>query len=211
MADQDTTQKPAQEPCCAPGCCSDKKPAASNGKRFLLITVVLAVCGILVYKFAIRAEATPQAAGSGFNTGIAGSTQPAAPASVSSQLEILSSMNALNEKAMDKDAVMVLVPSPTAGAVPGTVFSAIQSAQQTIQGKGIKLGLYQLQAGSADQTTMSSQLSLPAVLVLSKGKGMGTVTGDITADKLLQAFVSSNRSGGCCPSGAGSPSCPPAK
>jgi arsenate reductase len=213
MADPESTQTPSQEPCCGPDCGCNAKPAPSKGNKIFLAIIVLAVCGILVYKMAFRAQAAPAAGNSGFNT--TGNLTPT-PASVpatpaSSTVEALESMNALNQKAMDKGAVMVWVPSQTVIAIPAPALSAIQSARQTIQSKGVILGLYQLQAGSKDQTGIGSQLPLPAVLILTKGRSMGTVTGDITTEKLLQAFVASNRTGGCCPSGAGSPSCKPSK
>jgi len=210
MTNQESPQKP-QEPCCGPDCGCNAKPASSKGKKVLLTIVLLAVCVILVYKLAFQAEAIPTAGNPGFNTsGIPASEQTnTALNSSSSQVEMLSSMNALNEKAIDKNAVMVWVPSQAVSSIPAAVLLALQSAQQTIQSKGVSLGVYQLQAGSMDQTGMSSQFPLPAVLVLSKGKGLSKVTGEITSEKLLEAYVSSNRTGGCCPSGAGSPSCKP--
>ncbi len=213
MINQESPEKPSSEPCCGPDCGCNAKPASSKGKKILLTIVLVAVCVILVYKLAFQAEAIPTAVNPGFNTP---GTLPSAQTNTSlnssfSQLEMLSSMNALNEKAMDKNAVMVWVPSQTISSIPETVLAAMQSAQQTIKSKGVNLGVYQLQAGSMDQTNMAKQLSLPVVLVLSKGAGMGTVTGEITTEKLLEAYVSSNRTGGCCPSGAGSPNCKPAQ
>jgi hypothetical protein len=50
-------------------------------------------------------------------------------------------------------------------------------------------------------------LPLPGMLVMSKGRGMGAVSGEITETKLLQAYVASSRTGGCCPAGDGSAGC----
>ena len=38
---------------------------------------------------------------------------------------------------------------------------------------------------------------------MSKGKGVGSVSGGITEEKILQAYVASSRAGGCGPSGCG--------
>ncbi|MFH0920753.1 MAG: hypothetical protein V1913_10360 [Fibrobacterota bacterium] len=210
MDNQESPQTPAPEPCCGPGCGCNTKPAVSNSKKLFLAIVIVAVAGILIYKLAFQTQAVTAVEPAGFNTTEITNTPQAKSTPASSTVEILASMNALNEKAMDKDAVLVWVSALSGGPIPDAVLSAIRSAQQTIQSKGVSLGLYQLQPGSADQTNMSSQMTLPAALLLSKGKGMSVVTGDITTEKLIQAFVASNRAGGCCPSGAGSPSCPPA-
>jgi hypothetical protein len=45
-------------------------------------------------------------------------------------------------------------------------------------------------------------LTLPGILVMSKGRGMGAVSGEITEEKLLQAYVASSRAGGCCSGGS---------
>lgn len=199
-----------QKPCCGPDCGCNTQPPKSKWKTFFFVLVVLAVAGILTYKLAFQSQATPVTESPGFNTGLA-ATQTRTGANTTAAVEMLATMNALNEKAMNQDAVMVWVPGKDGSAMPPATLSALQSAQQTLQGKAVKLALYQLQNESADQNAMSRQLTLPAVLVLSKGRGMGTVTGEITQDKLMQAYVASSRTGGCCPGGAASSSCPPAK
>ena len=86
---------------------------------------------------------------------------------------------------------------------------AIASAMQKIESNGAKLGLYTLQSSSPEYANLAAQLTLPGMLVMSKGRGMGAVSGEITETKILQAYVASSRAGGCCPSGSGSAGCGP--
>jgi hypothetical protein len=120
--------------------------------------------------------------------------------------ELLESLNMLNKVALSQDAVFIFVPTKTDEPASEKTNSAVLAAQRTLTSKGIKLGLYTLQASSPDYSAISNQVQLPAILVASKGKGMGAVSGEVTATKLVQAFVASSRSGGCCPSGSRAPS-----
>ena len=125
--------------------------------------------------------------------------------------EILDSMNSLNKVALKQDAVFIYIPDMGKGTLKKETEKAIKSAEKQLKSKGIRLGIYTLKVGSSDYSSIKAQLPLPAMLVLTKGKGMGTVTGDITETKILQAYVASTRGGGggCCPSSGGksSPSC----
>lgn len=120
--------------------------------------------------------------------------------------ELLESINSLNKVALNQDAVFIFIPTKTDEPASEKTNAAVLAAQRTLTSRGIKLGLYTLQASSPDYSAISNQVELPAILVASKGKGMGAVSGEVTETKLLQAFVASSRSGGCCPSGSGAPS-----
>lgn len=179
-----------------------------------MVVVLAAAGGILAYKLAFQPEKVPLPANALFKAQERAATAQPAPVADAGPfaMDELASMNALNEKAMDRDAVMVWV-SKDGSKVPETALNALKGAWSAIRGKGVKLGVYQLKAGSPDLQNIGHQVALPAVLVLSKGKGMGTVTGDITQEKLIQALVASGRAGGC---GSGSgcapgPSCPAPK
>ena len=219
MSEQESICKPSFEPCCGPDCGCGVKPRASNGKKVLLIVVSLAVGGILVFKFLFQAPLSPVAANAAFmasqkqSAGQVGSAADTARFTVDS----LASLGELNQKALNRDAVMVWVPSKIGESIPAADAAALQSAWKAIREKGTRLSVYQLQANSADHQNMIGQMVLPVVLVMSKGKGMGKVTGEITVDKVLQAYVASSGSGGCCPSsgcgpsGAAGSACPPQK
>jgi len=119
----------------------------------------------------------------------------------------IESMSELNKVAMGQDAVFIFVPSKTEGAASEPTRTAVLAAQKNLDPKEFKVGLYTLQPASSDYPAISSQVQVPAVLVLRKGRGMGAVSGEVTETKLLQAFVSASRGGGCCPSGSGASRC----
>ena len=77
------------------------------------------------------------------------------------------------------------------------------AAQRALKSNKITLGLYTLPNSSPDYSGISAQVQVPAILVACKGKGMAAVSGDVTEQKLLQAFVASSSAGGCGPSGCG--------
>lgn len=124
--------------------------------------------------------------------------------------EYLNSIATLNTVAVNQDAVFVYVPAKDGGIVSKEIADAIATAKQKIEAKGTKLGLYTLQSSSPEYANLASQLTLPGMLVMSKGKGMGSVSGGITEEKILQAYVASSRAGGCGPSGCGPSGCSPA-
>jgi hypothetical protein len=115
----------------------------------------------------------------------------------------LDSLAALNKVAMSQDAVFIFVTAKGLNFASKEDMDAIASAQKKIESTGAKIGLYTLQSSSTDYANIASQVTPPCMLVVSKGKGAGTVSGPITEDKILQAYVASSRAGGCGPSGCG--------
>ena len=91
----------------------------------------------------------------------------------------------------------------TPGKAPATPMKA---AARTLEGKGIKCGLFTLKPGCADYDQIAKQMQAPGVLALVKGRGMSAVSGEVTEAKLLQGYVAAG-SASCCSSG--SPSCCP--
>jgi len=123
----------------------------------------------------------------------------------------LVSMNELNKVAMDQDAVFILIPAKGTPAADDSLKSstrAAKKASKTLESRDITVGMYMLNADSADYPMISSQVQTPAILVACKGRGMTAVSGDMSEEKLLQAFISaSSAGGGCCPGGAGATGC----
>jgi len=71
---------------------------------------------------------------------------------------------------------------------------------------GIKFGIFTLKTSSRDYEQFATAKAVPGVLAMVKGRGMNTVSGDITEWKLIQGYVAASSaagSGGCCPSGGG--------
>jgi hypothetical protein len=123
--------------------------------------------------------------------------------------EYLDSLASLNKVAVNQDAVFVFIPAKGSDLVNKETTEAIASAEQRIEATGVKIGLYTLQSDSQEYANIAAQLTLPGMLVISKGRGMGALSGEITETKILQAYVASSRAGGCCPAGGGSAGCSP--
>ncbi|MBN2593091.1 MAG: hypothetical protein JXA81_06265 [Sedimentisphaerales bacterium] len=121
--------------------------------------------------------------------------------------EFLDSLASLNKVAVNQDAVFVFIPAKGNDTVNKQTADAIASAEKRIKSAGVSLGLYTLQSGSPEYANIAAQLPLPGMLVLSKGRGMGALSGEITETKLLQAYVASSQAGGCGPSGCGPAGC----
>lgn len=120
--------------------------------------------------------------------------------------DYIESLSELNKLASSKDAVLIFIPTPKSELADAQTQSAVLAAQQTLNSNGINLGLFTLMPVSQDYLMISRQVQAPAILVANKGKGMAAVTGDVTESKLLQAFVTSSRAGGCGTSSACGPS-----
>jgi len=76
--------------------------------------------------------------------------------------------------------------------------AAIKEAVEKIEKQGQPCGLFTLKVGSPEFNKIASQVSVPAIIVMVKGKGSSVISGDITEEKLVQGFVAASRSSGCC-------------
>jgi hypothetical protein len=204
---------------CGPGCNCGKPSGNKKLKAVICIIVLLAVGSIFAYKAKNGKQSVPINTATAFASPIAKEVNE--PNSVVATIdkqevvvktveetkkvgEFLDSLATLNKVAIDKDAVFIFVPAKNSDIVSKETFDAIASAKQKIESKGAKLGLYTIQSSSPEYANLAAQLTLPGMLVMSKGRGMGAVSGEITETKLLQAYVASSRGeGGCCPSGGG--------
>jgi len=211
---------------CGPGCDCGKSSGNKKVKAAVCVIVLLSVCGIFVYKATTAEQTTEVNTASSFVTPISNEVKEQSPlvSTVDKQEavvgvveeqkgvgESLDSLASLNKVAANQDAVFVFVPAKDNDIVSKEITDAIASAEQKLKAKGIKLGLYTLQPSSPEYASLAAQLTLPGMVVMSKGLGMGSVSGGITEDKILQAYVASSRAGGCGPSGCGpsSPGCSP--
>ena len=182
----------------------------------------MAVCGILVYKATGAKQNTTAEAGFAFagplaveiaDQGTAAPTIDTKTTIVKSAQEkvrigpSLASLSFLNKVAVDQDAVFVFVPAQGDETVSKATMDAIASAQQKLKSSNVRIGLYTLLPIAPEYAGIASQMTVPGILVMSKGKGMGAVSGGITETKLLQAYVASSQAGGCGPSGCGPSGC----
>lgn len=212
--------------CCGPGCDCGKPSGNNKYKAVICIVVLLAVGSIFAYKAINGNQTAPTDTITAFAAPITTQQKQDIPAidkqsnETSSQLldakeqsvgDSLDSLASLNTVAVNQDAVFVFLPAKGSNLASKETTDAIASAKQKIEASGAKLGLYTLQSGSQEYADIASQLPLPGMLVMSKGRGMGAVSGGITEEKILQAYVAS-ASAGCGPSGCGpsSSGCGPA-
>jgi hypothetical protein len=115
----------------------------------------------------------------------------------------------LNTVAAKSDAVFVYLLGKDETSVNAAATKAMQAAVRTIEAKGSKCAIFTLKAGSPDYANLASQVSLPGVMAVVKGKGMNAVSGEITDTKLVQSYVAASSAGGCGSGGCapGAPGC----
>jgi len=223
----DAPAKPASEESsscgCGPSCgCGS---STSNGKTKFVAggLILLLACGIVAYKVMASKPAPKAAETTGFAVSASSKANeldlPNTQAKVSAAkvektaaeekacLGVqLGSLGALNNVAMSQDAVFILIPAEKDKAVNPEIAKAVSAAQATLKSKSVNVGIYTLATSAPDYSAITEQVSTPAILVASKGRGMGTVSGEVTEAKLLQAYVASSRASGCCGSSGGSSS-----
>ena len=211
---------------CGPGCGCGAPSGSRKVKIAVTLIVLLAVASIFIYKAATTKDNASNSittvGGAAFafaqpspTTMPEAASQPSAIATPEVAKadqkvgEYLESLSALNKVAINQDAVFVFIPAPKNDLADDKTNTALLAAQRTLKAAKITLGLYTLRSSSPEYSAISAQVQAPAILVATKGKGMTAVSGDMTEIKLLQAFMTSSRAGGCGPSGCGpsSPAC----
>lgn len=199
---------------CGPGCSCGSPSGGKRMKTVASLIVLLAVASIFVYKASTAKDAASNniaaegrsafaLAQAAPTTIVENATAPESPQAGQKFGDYLESLSALNTVAINQDAVFVFIPAPANELADDKTNAAVLAVQQTLKTNKITLGLYTLQTSSSDYPTISKQVQPPAILIASKGKGMAAVSGEMTEQKLLQAFVSSASAGGCGPSGCG--------
>ncbi|MBU0478036.1 hypothetical protein KKC91_05670 [bacterium] len=194
---------------CGPGCDCGKPSRNTKVKAVVCLIVLLAIGGIFVYKAKTAKQIAPVNTATTFAAPVAKEVNEQKPevSTIDKQEpivgEFLDSLAALNTLAINQDTVFVFVPVKGNDTLSKEITDAIASAEQKIKATGTNLGLYTLQSSSPEYANIAAQLPLPGILIMSKGRGMGTVSGGITEEKILQAYVASSRAGGCGPLGCG--------
>ncbi len=208
--------------CCSSGCGCNNAKTSSKCKTLFGLILLIAAAGIFSYKVFNSDKID-----SGNSSNLyAGTIQNAAdsnkvtaePKTDSRKAPVgtyLESLNYLNVVAINQDAVFIYVPAKNDSLVKPETEKEILAAQSTLKEQKYNVGLYTLKANSSDYEGISKQLTLPVLLVASKGKGMAPTQGEITKNVILQTFSSTlsagcGTSGGCGPSGC-APSAPGCK
>jgi hypothetical protein len=122
----------------------------------------------------------------------------------------LPSLSTLDTIATGYDGVFILLIKNEAEKTPA-MEKEIKDAINAITVQGVRMGAFQLAAGTKEFEMLNSQLPSPGVVIVMKGRGMrGVSGGDITQTKLLQACVAAMMPSGCGPGAckSGSAACP---
>ncbi|MFH1968907.1 MAG: hypothetical protein ABIJ53_01165 [Verrucomicrobiota bacterium] len=125
---------------------------------------------------------------------------PATPTAVA--VKELGALSELNAVAADTGGVFVFLSAKNEPLIKAPL-AQMRSAAKTIEAQGQKIGVFILKPGSRDYEQIATQMTVPCVLAMVKGRGMIPVSGDITETKLIQGFVAASSGGGCGPASSG--------
>ena len=109
------------------------------------------------------------------------------------ELDALSDLNAV---AADTDGVFVFLPGKNEPLIKAPLVQ-MRAAARTIEAQGQKIGIFTLKTDSLDYKQLATQMPVPGVLAMVKGRGMIPVSGDITETKLIHGFVAASSGDGC--------------
>jgi hypothetical protein len=177
----------------------------------VLVCAVVAVLalGIIVYKTTSAKNNNAVPCGNGGFLNPLADTKDVAGNRTGQRARILGSIPAMRDIdaiAANLDTVFLLVPSKDNALAPKETSEALSAVGGTLSAKGIRAGVFTLQIDSPDyQPIVAKLLSVPGIVILTKGRGNSVISGEISEGSLMQAYVASTRAGGCCPPGGSAP------
>ena len=212
----DSVKDLGAEATCAPGCgCS----AGGSGERARWITgiVILGVAGGLVARAMIKDNGAKSQEDEATFAVVASPTDasplsgPSEPGAEGSQDEVvatvagkeLATLADLNKLAAETDGVFVYLPGRDTGTTNDAPTDQLEAAVKTIKAQGVTVGIFTLKTDAPEYIRLASQMAVPGVIALAKGRGMAPVKGAITENSLIQSFVAASNAGGCGPASAG--------
>ncbi|UCG60039.1 MAG: hypothetical protein JSU70_11060 [Phycisphaerales bacterium] len=216
-------QRQDEKPCCDPStggdCCSAGQAGGggSRGKslRTALFVVVILLAGAVAGHSLLTRNGRAGGASAcapGSCAQFVGCQQATGTAKVSCGVT-LDSLASLNGLAADKKAVFILLPGESQEQTDGAA-AQIERVIGTISAQDVPVASFTMNRDAPDHTLLVDKLgitSFPSVVVMGKGYGLATVSGEVTESELLRAFVTALTPmscgpggcgpGGCCPSG----------
>jgi len=203
-----------ETPTCGPGCgCNDKPNKGSFSRsRWMVFAVIMVIAVAMVVRAASKEDTGPAQTpdntvsnsqeripcDSSVSGTLADATNPEKKRSACG--EMIQSLGDLTTMAIDKDGVFIFVSGKDDVQNSQSV-KIIEKAVAAIREQGVALGMFTMEEGAAEYANIARQVPPPGVIAIAKGRGTSVVSGDITNDKLMQAFVRAmNAGGGCCSS-----------
>ena len=212
----DSVEDLGAEPACAPGCdCNTVSPGGRA--RWITGIAILVVAGGLVARAMIKDNGAKSQEDEASFAVVASPTDASPPSSASAPVaegsedeavamiagKELATLADLNQLAADTDGVFVYLPGRDTGTTNEVPTSQLEAAVKTMKAQGVTVGIFTLKTGAPEYTPLAAQMAVPGVIAMAKGRGMAPVTGDITANSLIQSFVAASSAGGCGPASAG--------
>lgn len=209
--------------CCPPtsggrSCCSSNSCGIPQKWRALIFLVVLAAAGaVLAHSLMKKSNAAAELSQNSFPAIGTAETIPQANAVGTDQTADgakpalwgpeLNSLAALDEVAVDVDAVFILICDRNQQDAQA-IISEIEGATKKIRSRGNQASAFRLKDTGVDYENLVEQFTTPTVLAMVKGLGYSAVSEKITEANLLEAFVMASRApSACCPAGTDPSQC----
>ena len=194
---------------CGSGCACGEPVSKNNTKLKIAVclVVIVAVAGILIFKSTNALQSSSLTGTNGFSNQFATASKGAVTNSAEQKGGSGASLSAiaeLNTVADKLNTVFLVIPSKDNNPTSKETVTVLASVERTLNSKGLSTGIFTLKTSSADYPEVAAKVTPPGIAVLSKGGGIGFVSGKMSESNLMQAYVASARKGGCGPSG-----CPP--
>lgn len=219
MSQEETGPRGEPSCCCSPSsssscgssgggdCCAPAIGSTSRWKIIAFVLIVGAALAVLAHGL-LKKPADAQAAPGSFSS----LTEDAGTAKVSPSAlcgSPLPSVAALDKVAADREAVFILLPADNT-ETDRKASREVQAAISTLTSKGKQVAAFTVEKANPDHGRLLQRFSmgaLPAVVVAGRGCGSTAVSGEISEDKLLQAFLAATTPSSCGPSGCAPSSC----
>jgi hypothetical protein len=196
---------------CGPDCaCKTEKGLSRRTKVILLAVIIICAGAVLASSIMRKSRQAKTPAASSYASALSlksvtpvktDSTSGAGDTGKAISFAMLPSLESLDTLAVNFDGVFILMVKSEAEKSKA-ITQEIGNAAATITAKGMRMGAFQLAAGSPEFESLSTQVPSPGVIVVVKGHGMRAVAGNnITRTNLLQACIAAMQPSGCCPAG----------
>ena len=200
----------AEQPCASgAGCgCETQGGGVGNMKKIVLCVIVAVAAAAVVARGFMKSDKVVVADDSDTAAALQDGP-PTLPAASGDGADgwgaPLKSLTSLETLAAGDTAVFLFVPAEDQKDVEAIRTTILAAAEKiTLRTRGTKIALHRLAKDSENYAQIIERTPAPCVLAMVKGAGTVAVSGEITEQKLLKAYVNASRpKSSCCPPGAG--------